>query len=216
MVEFILQNFSSAAENGRKFSVIDACCGIGPFVIPLAKKKKNLEKYKNFDKILANDLNPDSVFYLKENIKLNKIDCQSVNIQVSEPVDGVEFIKNSLLGHDFSDQIVVILMNLPRFSVSLLMKNMVGCLVDISEERQAEFRKKFPYKITILAHHMSGRDQNDEKSVQAELPENFVLKEIWDVRKLIGEHYLRIMVEVPVEELFRRSAEPSAKKSKID
>lgn len=45
----------------------DAFCGIGPFTVPAARQKK-------CRKIYANDLNPSSVRYLKENAKLNHID----------------------------------------------------------------------------------------------------------------------------------------------
>ena len=42
--------------------VIDLCCGIGPFVMPIAKRGIDL---------LANDLNPDSIKWLKVNLKRN-------------------------------------------------------------------------------------------------------------------------------------------------
>ena len=45
--------------------VLDATCGIGPFAIPAAKIK-NCTVY-------ANDKNPKSVHYLKENVTLNKV-----------------------------------------------------------------------------------------------------------------------------------------------
>lgn len=45
--------------------VVDVMAGIGPFAIPAAKHKECT--------VLANDLNPDSYFYLKENIRINKV-----------------------------------------------------------------------------------------------------------------------------------------------
>lgn len=44
----------------------DAFCGIGPFALPAAKQRK-------CKKVYANDLNPSSVKYLRENAKLNNI-----------------------------------------------------------------------------------------------------------------------------------------------
>ncbi|KAI0566025.1 tRNA (guanine(37)-N(1))-methyltransferase [Gracilaria domingensis] len=49
----------------------DAFCGIGPFTIPTAKQKKCKLVY-------ANDLNPSSVEYLRENVNLNKLDEGSI------------------------------------------------------------------------------------------------------------------------------------------
>eukprot|EP00178_Gracilaria_changii_P013566 TRINITY_DN3829_c0_g3_i1.p1 TRINITY_DN3829_c0_g3~~TRINITY_DN3829_c0_g3_i1.p1 ORF type:complete len:484 (+),score=41.46 TRINITY_DN3829_c0_g3_i1:488-1939(+) len=49
----------------------DAFCGIGPFTIPAAKQKKCKTVY-------ANDLNPSSVKYLRENVKLNRMDETSL------------------------------------------------------------------------------------------------------------------------------------------
>ena len=55
------------------FSVIDSCCGIGPFVVPLCKRKY---RYSNFKRIFANDLNPDSLQAFEKNLSLNKIDIE--------------------------------------------------------------------------------------------------------------------------------------------
>jgi len=46
----------------RDSKVVDLCCGIGPFVIPIAKR--------GFD-IIANDLNPDSVKWLRVKVEKN-------------------------------------------------------------------------------------------------------------------------------------------------
>jgi tRNA (guanine37-N1)-methyltransferase len=48
-------------EDGKRTHVIDACCGIGPFVIPIAKAKKKVVKNRNIGHIFANDLNPESM-----------------------------------------------------------------------------------------------------------------------------------------------------------
>ena len=41
-------------------------CGVGPLAVKAAVKRPGL-------KVIANDLNPQGVQYLKENIKLNKV-----------------------------------------------------------------------------------------------------------------------------------------------
>lgn len=62
--------------------VCDVFAGVGPFAIPAGKKDVI---------VLANDLNPESFKYLKENIALNKVD------QLVKPfnLDGGEFIVQS-------------------------------------------------------------------------------------------------------------------------
>lgn len=44
----------------------DMFCGVGPLAVKAAVKRQTL-------RVLANDLNPDGVAYLKTNIKLNKV-----------------------------------------------------------------------------------------------------------------------------------------------
>nr|CDJ84386.1 Protein of unknown function Met10 domain containing protein [Haemonchus contortus] len=56
----------------RRSLVYDACAGVGPFVLPALKKG-------HASHALANDLNPESVRWLKENAVLNKMESmQSV------------------------------------------------------------------------------------------------------------------------------------------
>ncbi len=45
--------------------IVDVMAGIGPFAIPAAKHRGCT--------VLANDLNPDSVMYLRENMRINKV-----------------------------------------------------------------------------------------------------------------------------------------------
>ena len=46
--------------------VFDACAGIGPFVLPAGKQKRCRVVY-------ANDLNPESIIWLKTNIEINNV-----------------------------------------------------------------------------------------------------------------------------------------------
>ena len=48
-------------------TVIDMFAGIGPFSIPIAKRRSSVMVY-------AIDVNPEAIRYLKENIKLNKVE----------------------------------------------------------------------------------------------------------------------------------------------
>jgi hypothetical protein len=161
---------------------------------------------------------------------LNKVDGYvEFNTENGEinPMDGVDYIKDCFLKTDKStnakmlsvDSEVIILMNLPRFSVSELMPRMVG-MFGVEE-------LEIPKSIKIIAHHMSpekGDTLIDKKAdpdqvfkqVQAELPDGFTLEQFWNVRQLVGEKYLRILVNVERSVLFgEKSGEPVEKKAKI-
>lgn len=79
----------------------DAFCGIGPFALPAAKQKK-------CGRVYANDLNPSSVKYLRENAKLNHIDEDSFITSCS---CAREFLKRIVQTEKVS--ITRVLMNFP-------------------------------------------------------------------------------------------------------
>ena len=51
---------------GPRSVVFDAFCGLGPFLLPAVKFKKVVCAY-------GNDLNPDSIKYMLETVKKNKV-----------------------------------------------------------------------------------------------------------------------------------------------
>jgi len=54
----------------------DIFAGVGPFVVPAAKKGC---------RVIANDLNPDSVHWLQQNVDLNKVKdkvCHSMSTTI--------------------------------------------------------------------------------------------------------------------------------------
>lgn len=94
--------------------VYDVFAGVGPFAIPVAKKYKC--------KVLANDLNPESVKWMKHNQKLNKI---GANLQILNK-DAKDFIQEDVkkdmvteLSHD-GKKTIIILMNLPEIGKEFL------------------------------------------------------------------------------------------------
>lgn len=70
--------------------VCDVFAGVGPFAIPAGKKEVI---------VLANDLNPESFKYLKENIKVNKVGLMVKSFNL----DGAQFIRQSI---DLLDQFI--------------------------------------------------------------------------------------------------------------
>ncbi|KAG1709977.1 hypothetical protein DVH05_016986 [Phytophthora capsici] len=84
--------------------VCDMMCGIGPFAIPVAL---------NGSKVFANDLNPRSFHYLKENIVLNKVE----KLVTPYNLDGREFLATLL---NEKKQFTQVLMNLPAIALEFL------------------------------------------------------------------------------------------------
>lgn len=69
----------------------DMFCGVGPLSVKAAVKRQNL-------RVLANDLNPDGVAYLKQNIQLNKVSKRVLPFNM----DAREFVK-MLVNRDSTD-----------------------------------------------------------------------------------------------------------------
>lgn len=80
--------------------VVDMFAGVGPYSIPIAKKCKH---------VIAMDKNPDAIYFLNENVKLNSV----INIEVIEG-DANEIVKNYKgMGNH-------VLMNLPHSADAFL------------------------------------------------------------------------------------------------
>ncbi len=71
--------------------IVDMFAGIGYFTIPIAK-------FANPKKIYAIDINPDAIYYLKENLRLNKVshkvvpilgDCREISNKLKHVADRV-------------------------------------------------------------------------------------------------------------------------------
>lgn len=78
-------------------------CGVGPFAIPSAKGKST---------VFANDLNPESIKWLKENISKNRVEknCLSYNMDAREFVPKALGDLKEKYGKSYFDHFI---MNLP-------------------------------------------------------------------------------------------------------
>lgn len=91
----------------------DVFAGVGPFAIPAAKKGC---------RVVANDLNPESCKWLRQNVQINKV---HKNVSVHE-LDGRDFITTVLkadlesVGQSEDEGRVHILMNLPALAVEFV------------------------------------------------------------------------------------------------
>ena len=75
----------------EKSVCVDLCCGIGPFAIPIAKRGI---------RTIANDLNPNSIKWLRINVELNfprKRGVKSQDFMSLMNKDGHEVIKEDIL-----------------------------------------------------------------------------------------------------------------------
>jgi tRNA (guanine37-N1)-methyltransferase len=97
--------------------VFDVFAGVGPFAVPLAKKKKV--------NVMANDLNPESFKWLQHNSTKNKV----TNLVKTYNKDGKDFIlqeiRETLLeklrnNEQHKNEIFSIVMNLPALAVTFL------------------------------------------------------------------------------------------------
>ncbi len=65
VVSGVVSGVDSSKQSGEVV-LCDMFCGIGPFAIPAVKNYPNVRVY-------ANDLNPNSYYFLNENAKLNGV-----------------------------------------------------------------------------------------------------------------------------------------------
>ncbi|KAJ1352795.1 hypothetical protein KIN20_009218 [Parelaphostrongylus tenuis] len=124
--------------------VYDICAGVGPFVLPALKRRRPI-------RVLANDLNPESVRWLKENATLNKIPDGKIEVH---NLDAPEFIRG-VVANDLSQELVKaktsevtpseanILMNLPAYAINFL-PSFKGLL---SKHVSSELSLVFPVKV---------------------------------------------------------------------
>ncbi|KAE9417413.1 hypothetical protein Angca_008523, partial [Angiostrongylus cantonensis] len=124
--------------------VYDVCAGVGPFVLPAIKKRRSI-------RALANDLNPESVRWLKENAIVNKIPAEKLELY---NLDANEFIRE-VIANDLSQELqkaktsevtpseANVLMNLPGYAINFL-PSLKGLL---SKHVTSELSLAFPVKV---------------------------------------------------------------------
>ncbi len=138
--------------------VFDLFAGVGPFSIPIAKKTK----------VIAIDINPWAIYYLKENIRINKVPEE--NIEVFE--GDCRKIVNS--HKDWWGKADRIIMNLPAKSHDFL-----------------DVAKKLSKKGTIIHFYWFCHESELWWKVEDIIKKNFESFEIIERRK-IGERAPRI------------------------
>lgn len=149
--------------------VYDVFAGVGPFSIPLARR--------SYCKVLANDLNPESVKWLIHNKQKNKI---GQNMEIFNK-DGKDFILEDIK-RDLEKELVMetpktiqIIMNLPEIGKEFL-KYFVGLL----EDRTELVNKWNPNVIKIHLNvymFVRGEDLNETARIDVEDQLNYKLND---------------------------------------
>ena len=184
--------------------VLDATCGIGPFAIPAAKKKGCT--------VYANDKNPQSVLYLKENAELNKV---ASRIHCFND-DARDFIRAQIAGGVRPHHIVL---NLPALSIEFL-DALVGAF-DPSTWTPQQLPRIHCY--CFSKSDTPAQDVLERMGAAMQCPDlsrdrdGVVVREVRDVapQKL----YLHASFRVPPRVAFKNddgNCPPPAKKAKID
>ena len=170
-------------------TVLDMFCGIGPFALPLARKKCHVH---------ANDLNPLSYKYLLENVKLNKLSGDYITCY---NMDGRDLIKK------FEKQIDFVLMNLPASATEFLdvfSDLYTGCDKELSPP-------------TVFCYHFANISDPEQISIRAvseKLGCQIEAKEVHLVRKIAPNTWMTcVKFVVPMAVL---KGESSCKRTKVE
>jgi tRNA (guanine37-N1)-methyltransferase len=123
--------------------VFDIFAGVGPFALPAAKK--------GVLKIFANDKNPNSTFYMEENVKLNHIKKESIEIFTLDATDFItQIIGPNLISYASTSTKPISfhsIMNLPAIAVEFIY-NFRGLL----SSSEITFEKLKSHKFIIHCH----------------------------------------------------------------
>lgn len=183
----------------------DVFAGVGPFSIPLAKNKC---------KAVANDLNPESFRWLKENAELNKV----TDYHSAYNMDGRQFIKSVLKddliaewkAFDSGEECKVkrfhVIMNLPALAV-----NFLDAFVGLFDDQQETIQQLKSWELPVIHCYtfVKGIPESECPKAVVEEAEKVLEAKIVDVEevKLVravapNKLMYRISFKLPVEACF--------------
>lgn len=198
--------------------VFDIFAGVGPFAIPIAKKGQVTKKQPIGIEIFANDLNPNSVSYLRQNLQLNKLSEEKFHLF---NLDGGDFIKQkfpAVLSQFFDEtknyKSLHVIMNLPALAVTFL-PNFRHL---ISQETCSKWEK---LNKSILVHvYAFSREDEDLateccKQLQVDEMEGLKVHYVRDVAP--NKEMFRVTFPLKLDYLLMQSQDENApKKPKLD
>ena len=186
----------------------DVFAGVGPFSIPASKKRC---------KCLANDLNPESFKWIKENEKINKVsECHS-----SFNLDGRDFIKTVVKedliqewkafseGKETAVKNFHVVMNLPSLATQFL-DSFVGLMTQ--EEEVIRSLKQFKLPIVHCYCFVKGSDKEENRKRAIQSTESVLqtdlssfIEEVTFVRKVSpNKDMFRVSFILPEDVVFAK------------
>lgn len=159
--------------------LFDIFAGVGPFSIPIAKKKCT---------VFANDLNPESYKWLNYNVQKNKV---NLDFFKSYNMDGKDFIRDVILtflkkiiveDKDMGDKKIHVTMNLPAMAVEFL-NVFNGGLKELAEGYRVKHKPiVHVYCFAGGNNHKKIAQDMVESNIGCSIDENLI--EILDVRNV--------------------------------
>ncbi|CAG5106133.1 Oidioi.mRNA.OKI2018_I69.chr1.g2698.t1.cds [Oikopleura dioica] len=202
----------------EKSVCVDLCCGIGPFAIPIAKRGI---------RTIANDLNPNSIKWLRINVELNfprKRGVKSQDFISLMNKDGHDVIKEDVLKLIESEGVKKIecLANLPGGATFFLSSFKV--LIKILKE------KELPFDLTFHCYLFGPKYSSIEERYEAKLKVLKTLEESYEDLQKDAKITIREVRDISVDNLQycasirwtsensleNRTQEPPEKKSRTE
>ncbi|KAI3637431.1 hypothetical protein MIR68_004080 [Amoeboaphelidium protococcarum] len=201
------ERLTKLIHSGDKSStVLDVFCGVGPFSIPLTKLKH---------RVYANDLNPDSIHWLKQNATLNKLkfdeelivegDSQqkspetasssglrkSASLLSISNEDGRHFMRRylpKLLADGSNNNAIHMIMNLPAIAIEFL---------DVIGEFYRNNGRQMP-NVTVHCHCFTKNVTNAREDIIGRMEKSLSLpRSLFDIQLL---HHVRTVA--PNKDMF--------------
>jgi len=203
VVKKIMSSLKGGSTTSESRTVCDMFCGVGPFAIPAA--------IEGLD-VLANDLNPESVKYLRINAKLNKVQTHMECFNK----DGRDFVRDLLREkREFQH----VLMNLPAIAIEFL---------DVFRNGVCDHFLKMPRIYCYCFSKESTEESRVEDVIKrAEIALNMSLEDLKDLRvrdvRDVAPQKMYMCIEFDLPRLgggtsttSRNDSPPKAKRIKLD
>nr|SVE75221.1 EOG090X08TI [Daphnia dolichocephala] len=186
--------------------LFDVFAGVGPFSVPAAKIRKC--------RVFANDLNPSSYHWLKENVRLNKL----ANVETFN-LDGRQFIREQMPAFVLTKPTVPIniTMNLPALAVEFL-DAFIGLLHGVELDSLPDITIHV-YSFCEESSAFSEMRTKVESSLKHSIEDEQIV-ELVDVRDVSPKkHMLRLSFRIPLAVLTKApegETASDAKRPKLD
>ncbi|XP_057368314.1 tRNA (guanine(37)-N1)-methyltransferase-like [Daphnia carinata] len=185
----------------QKSVLFDVFAGVGPFSVPAAKIRKC--------RVFANDLNPSSYHWLKENVRLNKVE----NIETFN-LDGRQFIREQMPPFLLArpSEPIHVTMNLPALAVEFL-DAFIGLLSGVELDPRLDITVHV-YSFCEESSAFSEMRTKVESALKHSIEDGQIV-ELVDVRDVSPKkHMLRLSFRIPPNVLTKATEEETSSEPK--